>query len=121
MAHVCFNFAKKDQAIDGYYGYPHSDSFVCIRGQLTGDSIVGKALALSWPGQGGPTIPPTEFVWDTEGHLSLNQGEIRRQSGRDKLQESWIAFKTAKLDISNFYRYNAPRMKPVTELCDWDR
>jgi hypothetical protein len=119
-AGVCFNFTKKDRAIDGYYGYPHSDSFVCIQGQVTGNSIVGKALALSWPGQDGFAIPPTEFVWDLEGHLNLNQGEIRRQSGKDELQESWIAFKRAKLDISNFYRYSAPRMKPITELCDWD-
>jgi hypothetical protein len=117
---VCFNFAKEGQTIDGYYGYPHSDNFVCIRGRVTGNSIVGKALALSWPSRNRLAIPPTEFVWDGEGHLKLGQGEIRQQSGKDELQESWIAFKRAELDISNFYRYSAPRMKPITELCNWD-
>jgi hypothetical protein len=119
-AGICFNFAKKNQAIDGYYGYPHSDSFVCIRGQVMRNSIVGKALALSWPGQERFAIPPTKFAWDAEGRLYLNQGEIQRQSGRDQLQERWVAFKAAELDISNFHQYDAPRMKPVTELCDWN-
>jgi hypothetical protein len=120
-AGVCFSFSKKERAIDGYYGYSHSDSFVCVRGQVTGNSIIGKALALSWPGQGELIIPPTEFIWDAEGHLNLNQGEIRRQSGKNELQESWVVFRKAKLDVSNFYRYDVPRMRPVTELCDWDR
>lgn len=119
-AGVCFNFVKNNQGIDGYYGYPHSDSFVCVRGQVTENKIVGKALALSWPGQTWFNLSPTEVVWDIEGHLKLNQGEIRRHSGRGELQERWIAFKTAKLDISNFHRYDAPRMKPASELCDWD-
>lgn len=117
---VCFNFIKKDRAVDGYYGYPNSDNFVCVRGQVAGNSIVGKALALSWPGHTWLTIPPSEFVWDTEGHLKLNQGAIQRQSGQYDRQESWIVFEMAKLDISNFYRYDAPRMKPASELCRWD-
>jgi hypothetical protein len=117
---VCFSFSKKEQAIDGYYGYPHSDSFICVRGQVTGNFIVGRALAPYWSVQGEITIPPTEFGWDAEGHLKLNQAEIR-PSGKDKLQESWVTFKTAKLDVSNFYRYNRPRMKPATALCDWGR
>jgi hypothetical protein len=117
---VCFNFIKKDRAVDGYYGYPNSDNFVCVRGQTTGNSMVGKALAFPWPGQTWLTIPSAEFVWDTEGHLKLNQGEIRQQSGQDDRQESWIVFKMAKLDLSNFYRYDAPRMKPASELCNWD-
>jgi hypothetical protein len=117
---VCFNFTKKDRTIDGYYGYPHSDNFVCVRGQVTGNSIVGKALALSWPGQTWLTIPSAEFVWDPEGHLKLNQGAIRRQSGKDDHQESWIVFRIANLNLSNFYRYDAPRMKPASELCNWN-
>jgi hypothetical protein len=117
---VCFNFTKKDRAIDGYYGYPHSDNFVCVRGQVTGNFIVGKALTLSWPGQTWLTIPSAEFVWDTEGHLKLNQGAIRRQSSKDDSQKSWIVFKMAKLNIHNFYRYDAPRMKPASELCNWN-
>jgi hypothetical protein len=117
---VCFNFIKKDRAVDGYYGYPNSDNFVCVRGQTTGNSMVGKALAFSWPGQTWHTIPSAEFVWDTEGHLKLNQGAIRQQSSQDDRQESWIVFKMAKLDLSNFYRYDAPRMKLASELCNWD-
>lgn len=117
---VCFNFIKKDQAVDGYYGYPHSDNFVCVRGQATGNFIVGKALALSWLGQTWLNIPSGEFVWDTEGHLKLNQGAIRWQSGRDDSQESWIVFKIANLDLRNFYRYDAPRMKSSSELCNWN-
>jgi hypothetical protein len=117
---VCFNFIKKDRSVDGYYGYPNSDNFVCVRGQVADNSIVGKALALSWPGHTWLTIPSSEFVWDTEGHLKLNQGEIRRQSDRDDRQESWIVFKMANLDLSDFYRYDAPRMKPTSELCNWD-
>lgn len=119
-AGVCFNFIKNDRAVDGYYGYPNSDNFVCVRGQVTENSIGGKALTLSWPGYTWLTIPSAEFVWDTEGHLKLKQGAMRQQSGQDDRQESWIVFEMAKLDMSNFYRYDAPRMKPTSELCDWD-
>jgi hypothetical protein len=119
-AGFCFNFIKKDRTVDGYYGYPNSDNFVCVQGQVAANSIVGKALAFSWPGRAWHAIPSAEFVWDTEGHLKLNQGAIRQQSGQGDSQESWIVFKLAKLDLSNFYRYDAPRMKPASELCNWD-
>lgn len=119
-AGVCFNFSKRHKTIDGYYGYPHSDSFICIRGQATGDIILGKALALSWLGQPWVSIPQKEFIWDLEGHLRLNEGAIRHQFGLGEFHENWITFKSATLDMSNFHRYGVPRMKSVFELCDWN-
>jgi hypothetical protein len=47
-AGVCLNFGKVGDRIDGYYGYPHSDVFICIRGSSLDNTITGKALGVFW-------------------------------------------------------------------------
>lgn len=66
-AGVCLNFEKHGTTVDGYYGYPHSSHFVCLRGQVLEDWLYGQGMVMSWSGQPWPDIPQAEFNWDQEG------------------------------------------------------
>jgi hypothetical protein len=117
-AGVCFNFNKTGQNIEGYYGYPNSDEFVCIRGTAKANLIQGEGLVLSWPGAVWYKVPDSELTWDVEGHLKLVQGAIVRSTkGEERID--WLQFHKVVLDVSNFYRYRSPRMTSPKELCDW--
>lgn len=118
-AGVCFNFKKTGQAIEGYYGYPNSDEFVCIRGTATTYLIQGEGLALSWPGAAWYKMPEAELTWDAEGHLKIVQGKIVRSVGKGEERVDWLRFHTVVLDVSSFYRYRSPKMTPPSVLCDW--
>jgi hypothetical protein len=117
-AGVCLNFQKQGSQIDGYYGYPHSDSFICIRGEANGNSIRGRALALSWMGEQWDVSPEAEFKWDAEGHLSLSQAHW--VDGVETIDDSrWLLFDQALLEIDGFYQYDRPQMQPSSNLCNW--
>ncbi len=118
-AGVCFRFTKVAAQFDGYYGYPHSDNFVCFRGQVTADRLTGEALALSWAGDRWLNLLPTPFRWDQEGRLLLSNGTIVHRTNRLDERFDWIHFKTATLDISDFYQYPSPRMRAAADLCPW--
>ncbi|MBE7384766.1 MAG: hypothetical protein F6J95_025545 [Leptolyngbya sp. SIO1E4] len=118
-AGVCLNFVKQGTTFQGYYGYPHSNSFVCLRGQLSEDWLQGEGLVLAWAGQTWPEIPQEEFIWDTEGRLYLSQGEIVHSEKSDEGWVCWILFRQARLNLEGLYRYATPRMVSPTQLCDW--
>ncbi len=117
---TCLNVAKQGTTLDGYYGYPHSSAYVCLRGQVSGNWLQGQGLVISWPGYLWPEIPPEEFSWDSpEGRLSLSQGKwVQGDDGEDD-SVSWIIFETARLDMQAMYLYNRPRMTSPAQLCDW--
>ena len=120
-AGVCFNFTKIGDRIDGYYAYPHTDDFICLRGEVNGNKFKGEALALSWAGREWINIPKTEFKWDEEGYLSLDHHKIIRSSrgeGRGD-RTDWILFRHAMLDTQGFYRYPQPLMTAPSQLCQW--
>ncbi|MGB3614752.1 MAG: hypothetical protein WBA10_13245 [Elainellaceae cyanobacterium] len=114
-AGICLNMVKQGTSIEGYYGYPHSSDFVCLRGQVFENLISGEGLVISWTGHTWSDIPQDEFVWDEEGRLSLGQGSIARREN----EVSWIVFRRMSLDTQGLYRYPEPRMTPPTQLCDW--
>ncbi len=117
---TCLNITKQGTTVDGYYGYPHSSAFVCLRGSVTDDWLYGQGLLISWPGYSWSDIPQEEFIWDyPEGRLSLGQGELVRSEGVGEEQVSWIIFRTAKLNIQAMHLYDSPRMTPPMQLCDW--
>jgi hypothetical protein len=118
-AGVCFNFNKTGQNIEGYYGYPNSDEFVCIRGTAKANLIQGEGLALSWPGAVWYKVSDSELTWDTEGHLKIVQGKIVRSEGKGEERIDWLQFHKVVLDVSNFYRYRSPRMTLPSNLCNW--
>ena len=117
---VCFNFAKIGDRVDGYYGYPHSDDLICLRGIVDRHRVRGEALAISWPGREWTGIPKTEFNWDTESHLTLSNGKISHSSRVRGGRIDWILFRHATLDTEGFYQYSPPRMTPPNQLCKWD-
>jgi hypothetical protein len=119
-AGVCFNFAKIGDRVDGYYGYPHSDDAICLRGKIDRHMVRGEALAISWPGREWTVIPKTEFNWDAESHLALRDGKIIRTSRERGGRIDWISFRHARLDTEGFYQYSKPHMTPPDQLCKWD-
>jgi hypothetical protein len=115
-AGVCLNFAKVGDRIDGYYGYPHSDVFICIRGNSLEDTITGKALGIFWSGRQPSEIPQNQLEWDTEHRLRLGPGKLIRTIHD---QEYWLLFQSALLDVKGLYQNPTPKMTSVSELCDW--
>ncbi len=118
-AGVCFNYVKKGTTIDGYYGYPHSDGFVCLRGNLSKDWLYGEGMIIPWGEGTRLQIPKKEFTWDKEGRLSLSQGDLAHSNGIGENRVDWIIFKQASLNTQGLYLYPNPRMKSPTQLCDW--
>ncbi|GAA6616766.1 hypothetical protein [Scytonema sp. NUACC26] len=103
----------------GYYGYPHSDRFVCIRGEVNDSSIKGEALEILWDVNPESNISKSNIEWDSEGRLTLGKGNIvRTEEGMDGTIH-WILFPKASLNVKGFYRYTAPRMTPPSQLCLW--
>ncbi|MDZ8054156.1 MAG: hypothetical protein RMX68_017295 [Aulosira sp. ZfuVER01] len=119
-AGVCFVFAKIGNRVDGYYGYPHSDDFICLRGKVDGNRIAGEALAISWAVHQQNQIPESAFHWDSEKRLTISQGNIIRttKDGEDPIE--WIFYRNALLNIDGFYQYNRPRMTTASQLCKWN-
>jgi len=120
-AGVCFNFIKIGDLVDGYYGYPHSDDLICLRGKVSVNTVAGEALAVSWAGREWTNIPKTEFKWDEEGHLSLNHYQVMRSSkdAHTGDRTEWILFQQATLDLTGFYRYAQPSMTAPSQICQW--
>lgn len=119
-AGACLNFQKLGSYVDGYYGYPHSNHYVCLQGQIEDDVLNGKGLIIIWSAE-NPELSPlqNEWRWGPEGRLSLNQGEIVHQETFNGDQLSWIEFEQAQLNLQGMYLYDHPRMTPSFLICDW--
>jgi hypothetical protein len=118
-AGICFNFIKIGDRLDGYYAYPYTDELICLRGQINGHMVQGKALAISWPGHAWETIPKTEFRWDTEGRLMLSGGQIVRTDTDRSGRTDWISFRYAALNTQGFYQYHNSLLTSPAQLCKW--
>ena len=116
-AGVCFNFTKTDDRVDGYYGYPHSDRFICMKGAVNNNQVVGEAFSLLWGGETVSEVAQVPFKWDREGHLTLSQPEAIKIADRRDRAFSAIHYQTATLDLDNFYHYGKPKMKSPLDLC----
>lgn len=117
-AGVCANFQKMGNHFNGYYGYPHSDNFICIKGDIKNNLIAGKALSILWNDEQKNNIPTSAFKWDLEERLTLSQGNlINAANHQDGVQ--WIFYDQALLNLEGFSQYNRPRMTPVSQLCEW--
>lgn len=114
-AGACLTLVKQGTTGSGYYGYPHSESFICLEGQVSETGLSGSGTAFSWPGHPWSNIPETSFYWDDESRLSLAEGDWVRQEG----EISWIIFQQAVLNTEGMYQYATPQMTPPEQLCDW--
>ena len=118
-AGVCLNVVKRSSTVDGYYGYPHSDNFVCLQGRVTADQLSGRGLIVVWSGRTWLDVPEETFTWDEEGRLSLGQGRIIYREEQEDNHISWIIFEHAQLDMEGLYLYSDSRMTPPSQLCNW--
>lgn len=117
-AGVCFVFTKQGDRIDGYYGYPHSDTFVCLRGTSRGTQLTGQGYLVLWEGDRWEPLPNEPLTWDQEQRLQLAQSQLVRRSNKPST-EAWILFQKAALNVQSFYRYRSPQMTSPKQLCDW--
>lgn len=118
-AGVCLNVVKQGLGVSGYYGYPHSSHFICLRGELSAENLAGQALFISWSAHEWTEIPQEAFFWDEEGRLSLDQCSII--PGEDTAAEegvNWIIFQQANLNTQGLQPYSSPRMRPPEQLCN---
>ena len=118
-AGVCLNFAKQGTIVDGYFGYPHSDRFVCLKGRVSEDWLYGEGLIISWAGRAWSEVPQETFTWDPEGRLHLSQGVVAHSEEAQDSKVDWIVFQQASLNMQGLYRYPDSRMTSPTQLCDW--
>lgn len=118
-AGVCFNFAKRGDRVDGYYGYPHSGTFVCVRGRTEQDQIVGYGLVLAWPGHPWPPIVSSQYKWQLDSHLTLRNGYLVRSLKEQRGRVDWIQFDGAVLNMDGFHQYSTVKMRPPSQLCKW--
>lgn len=118
-AGVCLMGIKQNDSFDGYYGYPHSDAFVCLRGIMNGLKFTGQGYLISWESHRWEVLPVQPFFWDTEERLQLDQGRLVRSSTASQSVD-WIVFQSATLDFQSFYLYHEPQMTPPQQLCDWN-
>lgn len=118
-AGVCLNFTKTGNYVDGYYGYPHSSHFICLRGTVERNKIAGEALEILWDNNQQHQIPKSAFPWDSEGRLILNQGNIMPTFNQGEDATEMILYRSAVLNIEGFHQYNSPRMTPPSQLCEW--
>jgi hypothetical protein len=116
---VCLNFHKNGNSIDGYYGYPHSDHFICLRGNVERNIIAGEALEIMWGGNQHHQIPQSAFQWDLEGRLTLNKGKTMSTLVQGEDVTETILYRSAVLNLEGFHQYTRPRMTPPSQLCAW--
>lgn len=118
-AGACLNIVKQGTAIDGYYGYPHSNRYVCLRGQVSEDWFSGEGLLIAWSGEYEAGIPEAELNWGQKTRLYLGQESEIYLEGIGEDQVSWILFEQTRLNMQGFYLYPSPKMTPPTQLCEW--
>ncbi len=118
-AGVCFTFQKTGQQVEGYYGYPHSDDFICLRGTIQDNVLQGEAFALAWAGAEWKAVPQTEFHWDAEGRLTLSQFSLPAPNQTSPEPPHKLFFRYAQLNLHAFYQYRQPRMQQIASLCTW--
>ncbi len=116
---VCLNIWKNGAQMDGYYGYPHSSQFVCLRGQVANDQMLGEGMVIFWAAHDWAEIPHEEFFWDDEARLQLSEGYVAHSEGEAEEMTQWIVFRTARLNLGGFYRYDTATMTPPAQLCQW--
>ncbi len=109
-AGACFRFRKEAQNIIGTYYYPNKGSSVCFRGQVNNNTFSGQAIERFSAGE----TPPENFSqaqlskWETAGFLQVGNGlYVDDLNRRDA-----ILYRSALLNLNNFYQYNAGRVSP---------
>lgn len=118
-AGTCLNVIKQGLNASGYFGYPHSSHFMCIRGELSDNLLTGEALFTAWSAHEWTEIPQDAFNWDEGGRLSLDQWYRIPEEETTQSNISWVAFQQATLNLVGLHTYSSPRMKPPDQLCNW--
>jgi len=119
-AGTCLNIVKQGQYASGYYGYPHSSRFICLRGEILETSLIGEALFAAWSAHHWSNPPQEEFSWDAENRLMLANGMLIAAVETDRADPiEWVTFQQARLDTQDLYLYPSPRTTEPSQLCDW--
>lgn len=118
-AGVCAVFSKMDRRWDGYFGYPHSDRFICLRGMVVEDLFRGQALTLTWVDSQNPSLASLEKDWQMEERIHVQQAKILRTEPAEDGWVVWVKFEKVTLDLKGMHRYAKAKMRSPSELCNW--
>lgn len=117
-AGVCLNFAKQGNALEGYYGYPHSAEFVCLKGQLSDEVFSGQGAMVVWAGDPSGEAGSS---WSADNRLSLrsplSQNTFAGSKDINEDSENWMVFQEATLNTQGLIAYESPLMTPPNQLC----
>lgn len=109
---ACFRFRKAGQDIVGDYYYPYEGSSICLTGKVNGNTVTGQGLELLPLSASLPSNLPGENErtdWRQEGFLQVGRAE-RTNNYRNRRDA--IRYRSAMLDLSSFYQYNAGAVLP---------
>ncbi|KAI9134410.1 hypothetical protein [Acaryochloris sp. CCMEE 5410] len=112
---VCFVFAKLGDRVDGYYGYPHSEVYVCVRGRVEGNQVSGYGLFLAWS-----SVLTSEYTWRLDQYLTLQNGYVVQSRKGEHEELSWVQYDDLKLNIGDFYQYPTVKMHFSPQMCEWE-
>ncbi len=117
-AGVCLRLQKLGRFVQGYYGYPHSDNFICLQGYLQDTTLRGQAAAPVGWGWSYLDNPNVEFFWDQEQYLQL-RGKDSQQRLDQTTGYHWVLLPQATLDIKALHIYSTVQMRSPDDLCPW--
>ena len=109
---VCFRFSKQGDRVTGDYYYPYEGSSVCLTGRVNGNTVSGQAVERL-----SPTSEPPEDLseqltsWRQEGFLQVGNGVYVD----DRNRRDAIRYRSALLNLNNFYQYNAGAVLPPAD------
>ena len=107
---ACFRFNKQADEIIGNYYYPSIGKSICFRGRVQGNTLTGQAIerlkdsmTLAVEFSRGELV-----TWQEGGFLQVGQGiYVDDLNRRDA-----IRYRSAQLNMTSFYQYNAGSVSP---------
>ncbi len=107
---ACFRFNKQSDRVIGTYYYPNTGESICFRGRVNSNTLSGQAIERLQ----GDIATSVEFSrgaltnWQEKGFLKVGQGiYVDDLNRRDA-----IRYRSALLNLNNFYQYNAGAISP---------
>ena len=111
VAGVCFRFQKQASQVIGDYYYPSEGSSACLSGRVNGNTISGQAVErLAASSSAAEELSASLKSWRQEGFLKVGNGVYIDDLNRPDA----IRYRSALLNLNNFYQYNAGAVSPPT-------
>jgi len=107
---ACFRFRKQGEDVVGEYYYPHEGSRICITGEVNQNTVTGQGIEQLEPAAEPTSDLPREEMedWRQDGFLQVGRAQFEETWG----ESNYIRFRSALLNLNNFYQFNAGTVLP---------